>query len=287
VRTVALYVAGSLGKIGRLFDWGLVRDSLEESMRRYLVVGNWKMHGCKAGVSKLLAGITTELVSGFDGTDKRLPSVVVCPAYIFIPQVADALSGSAVSWGAQNLSDQSEGAYTGEVSAAMLVEHGCQYVIVGHSERRNLYAETDQLVAAKFSAAQAAGMVPIHCVGESLQQRESGDTLACIEQQLQTVIDSVGIDSYAKAVVAYEPVWAIGTGKTATPAQAQEVHAHIRQVLAAQSPSVAALVQILYGGSVKAENAAQLFAQDDIDGALVGGASLNIDEFAAICRAAN
>ncbi len=238
------------------------------------------MHGSKAGVNELVAGIKAELAG------EHQLSVAVCPSFVFIPQVADALADTAIQWGAQNLGEHAEGAYTGEVSAVMLAEFGCRYAIVGHSERRSLYAETDQLVAAKFIAAQGAGLIPILCVGESLQQREAGDTLAWIERQLQVVIDAVGIDNFSRAVVAYEPVWAIGTGKTATPEQAQQVHVHIRQVLADANSRIAQNVQILYGGSVKAGNAAELFAKDDIDGALVGGASLVATEFAAICKAA-
>ena len=249
-------------------------------MRRGLVVGNWKMHGDRAAVDALLNGIKTGQPANAD------VSVAVCPPFVFIPQTADALAGSGIQWGAQNVSEQPQGAYTGEVSAAMLVEFGCRYVIVGHSERRALYAESDHQVAAKFARARDAGLVPILCVGESLQQREAGDTLAWIERQLQAVIEVVGIGSFGDAVVAYEPIWAIGTGKTATPQQAQQVHAHIRQVLAAADTSIAQQIQILYGGSVKADNAADLFAEDDINGALVGGASLKATDFAAICKAA-
>jgi triosephosphate isomerase len=250
-------------------------------MRRGLVVGNWKMHGSRASVADLLVGLSAEL-SAFSQAD-----VAVCPPYLFIPQAAAALQSTAVTWGAQNLSEQPEGAYTGEVSASMLAEFGCQYVLVGHSERRALFAESDQLVAEKFKAAQAAGLTPILCVGESLEQREAGETLSWVERQLQAVIDEVGVAALANAVVAYEPVWAIGTGLTASPEQAQEVHAHIRQVIAVVDLSVATGLQLLYGGSVKAENAADLFAKQDIDGALVGGASLQAAEFAAICKAAD
>jgi triosephosphate isomerase len=232
-------------------------------------------------VADLLVGLSAEL-SAFSQAD-----VAVCPPYLFIPQAAAALQSTAVTWGAQNLSEQPEGAYTGEVSASMLAEFGCQYVLVGHSERRALFAESDQLVAEKFKAAQAAGLTPILCVGESLEQREAGETLSWVERQLQAVIDEVGVAALANAVVAYEPVWAIGTGLTASPEQAQEVHAHIRQVIAVVDLSVATGLQLLYGGSVKAENAADLFAKQDIDGALVGGASLQAAEFAAICKAAD
>ena len=249
-------------------------------MRRSLVVGNWKMHGSVASVTELLAGLKVELVD-FDQA-----SVAVCPPYVFIPQIANSLQGSAIAWGSQNLSEQPEGAFTGEISASMLAEFNCQYAIVGHSERRTLYADSDDVVAAKFIAAQASGITPILCVGESLEQRENGETLAWVEQQLNAVVTAAGIDAFANAVIAYEPIWAIGTGKTATPEQAQEVHAHIRRVIAANNQVVADKIQILYGGSVKADNAAELFANDDIDGALVGGASLKANDFAAICKAA-
>lgn len=248
-------------------------------MRRGLVVGNWKMHGSRASVADLLASLSAQLHT-FKQAD-----VAVCPPYLFIPQVADVLQSTSVAWGAQNLSEQPSGAYTGEVSASMLAEFGCQYVLVGHSERRTLFAESGQLIAEKFKAAQAAGLTPILCVGESLEQREAGGTLNCVDQQLRMVIDAVGVAALAKAVVAYEPVWAIGTGLTASPEQAQEVHAHIREVVAFADQGVAAGLQLLYGGSVKAANAADLFAKQDIDGALVGGAALQAAEFVAICRA--
>ena len=249
-------------------------------MRRLLVVGNWKMHGSRAGIDELLIGLKAQL------QPLSVTDIAVCPPSVYIAQVQQALQGTTIACGAQNLSDQPEGAFTGEVSAAMLADTGCQYVIVGHSERRSLYSENDTVVAAKLAAAQQQALTPILCVGESLEQRESGETLAWIEQQLMAVVDQVGIAAFAKAVVAYEPIWAIGTGKTGTPEQAQEVHAHIRQVLAALDTDVAAGIRVLYGGSVKADNAAELFAKADIDGALVGGASLKATEFAAIAMAA-
>lgn len=249
-------------------------------MRRGLVVGNWKMHGSRASASELVSGIKTQLNADIQGV------AVVCPPSILISPVAEILVDSAVKWGAQNLSDQDEGAYTGEVSGAMLADAGCHYVIVGHSERRSLYGESDTLAAAKFIAALESGLTPILCVGESLQQREAGETLTVVGQQLQTVIDAAGIDAFGRAVIAYEPVWAIGTGKTATPDQAQDVHAYIRQQVAAADAQLAQRIQILYGGSVKADNAQELFARADIDGALVGGASLKVEDFIAICQAA-
>lgn len=248
-------------------------------MRRGLVVGNWKMHGSKASITELLAGVKA-------GLGDCQAEVAVCPPSIYIQQVADALQGSDVAWGGQNLSDQSEGAYTGEVSASMLADLGCRYVIVGHSERRTLYGETDRVIADKFVAALGQGVTPILCVGESLEQREAGETLALIQQQLQAVIEVAGISAFARAVIAYEPIWAIGTGKTATPEQAEQVHAHIRGVLAGYDTGIAEKIQLLYGGSVKPANATELFGQQNIDGALVGGASLKAEDFIAIAMAA-
>lgn len=250
-------------------------------MRRSLVVGNWKMHGYKAGIASLIEGIKAGLVNVSAPAD-----MAVCPPSIYIDQVARSLSGTAVSWGAQNVSEHAEGAFTGEVSTQMLDDLGCGYVIIGHSERRSLFGEGDQEVAAKMQAALAGKVKPILCVGESLQQRESGETLALIATQLQAVVEVVGIKAMQNSVIAYEPVWAIGTGKTATPGQAQEVHAHIRQVLAEYDAGIASQLQILYGGSVKPSNAAELFAKQDIDGALVGGASLKAEDFLAIVMAA-
>lgn len=248
-------------------------------MRRGLVVGNWKMHGSRSVITDLVGGIKTGLI---DCTAE----VAVCPPSIYISQVAEALAGTAVGWGGQNLCDQPEGAFTGEVSASMLADFGCQFVIVGHSERRTLYGETDQLVAEKFKAAQACDIRPILCVGESLAQREAGQTLDLVRQQLEMVIASAGVESFSSAVIAYEPIWAIGTGKTATPEQADQVHEHIRSVLAEYSQEIAQQIRILYGGSVKPGNAEELFARQHIDGALVGGASLKAADFVAIATAA-
>ncbi|MBL4828024.1 MAG: triose-phosphate isomerase [Spongiibacteraceae bacterium] len=250
-------------------------------MRGYLVVGNWKMHGSKATAETLVTDLRGCLLAGDSSCE-----VVVCPPAIFIPAVAQSLAGSTISLGAQNIHDQREGAYTGEISAVMLADFKCRYVIIGHSERRTLFAETDAQVAAKFLAAKESGIIPIVCLGESLEKRESGQTLNWIEQQLQSVIDVVGVEALSNAVLAYEPIWAIGTGKTATPDQAQEVHAHIRQFIAKVDQQVAQKIQILYGGSVNAKNAVELFGQSDIDGALVGGASLKAQDFAQICKAA-
>ena len=246
-------------------------------MRKKLVAGNWKMHGSLAENAALLAAIKPALV-GIDA--------VVCVPFPYLAQAQAVLSGSSITWGAQNLSDQPKGAYTGETSASMLLDFGCRYVIVGHSERRSLYGETDVQVASKYVAAQAAGLTPILCVGETLAERESGVTEAVVSRQLDAVIQAAGVATLAQAIVAYEPVWAIGTGKTASPEQAQAVHAFIRSKIAALDATIANGLVIQYGGSVKASNAAELMAQPDIDGGLIGGASLVADEFIAICRAA-
>ncbi len=246
-------------------------------MRKKLVAGNWKMHGSLAENAALLAALKPALAG---------IKAVVCVPFPFLAQAQAELTGSSIAWGAQNLSEQAKGAFTGEVSAAMLLEFGCTYVIVGHSERRSLYGESDALVASKYKAAQAAGLTPILCVGESLEERESGVTEAVVARQLDAVIDAAGVSSLAKAVIAYEPVWAIGTGKTASPEQAQAVHAFIRSKIAALDAGVADQLVIQYGGSVKAANASELMAQPDIDGGLIGGASLVADEFVAICQAA-
>ena len=235
------------------------------------------MNGNLAANAALLAGLKVQLAG---------LQALVCAPYPYLAQAQQVLTGSSMIWGAQNLSEQQQGAYTGEVSASMLQDFGCTHVIVGHSERRSLYGESDDLVAKKYSVAQAAGMIPILCVGELLAEREAGVTEQVIARQLDAVISAAGVASLAKAIVAYEPVWAIGTGKTATPDQAQAVHAFIRNKIAALDSAVAAGLVIQYGGSVKASNAAELMIQPDIDGALVGGASLVVDEFVAICKAA-
>ena len=235
------------------------------------------MHGSLAENAALLSALKPAL-AGIEA--------VVCVPFPYLAQAQAELSGSSIAWGAQNVSEEAKGAFTGEVSVSMLLDFGCTYVIVGHSERRSLYGESDALVARKYVAAQAAGLTPILCVGESLAERESGVTEAVVSRQLDAVIDAAGVASLAKAVIAYEPVWAIGTGKTASPEQAQAVHAFIRGRVAALDASVADQLVIQYGGSVKAANAAELMAQPDIDGGLIGGASLVADEFVAICRAA-
>ena len=249
-------------------------------MRDFLIAGNWKLNGSSAANEALIAGI----VAGVPGGSGF--SLLVCPPYPYIAAVAAEVAGSAVSVGAQNVSEHESGAYTGEVAASMLADIGCEYVIVGHSERRAIYGESSFQVAAKFQAAQAAGIVPILCVGETLEEREAGTTESVVDYQLGAVLDAAGIGAFAKAVVAYEPVWAIGTGMTATPEQAQEVHKHIRAQLSAKDAGIAAGVQILYGGSMKGENAAGLLAMPDIDGGLIGGASLKAKDFLAIAEAA-
>jgi triosephosphate isomerase len=249
-------------------------------MRRPLVAGNWKMNGSKSGIKELLDGIKQGM------GEVKEADVAVCPPFVYLGQVADQLEGTAVKWGAQNVSQEGSGAFTGEVSTAMLKEFGCTYIIVGHSERRALYGEDDALVAKKFAATRAAGMIPILCVGETLEEREQGVTNDVVARQLDAVLELEGIAAVADAVIAYEPVWAIGTGKTASPEQAQEVHEFIRGRLAEQDAGVAEKVQILYGGSVKPDNAVELFGKADIDGGLIGGASLKAEDFLAICRAA-
>jgi len=249
-------------------------------MRDILVAGNWKMNGSSASNQELVAGIVAGAPQS--GSAKLL----ICPPFPYLASVAKQLEGSRVLLGAQNVSEHESGAFTGEVAPAMLRDIGCEYVIVGHSERRALYGETSFAVAAKFKAALAAGLKPILCVGETLEQREGGGTESVVEVQLGAVIDKVGIAGFKSAVVAYEPVWAIGTGVTASPEQAQDVHRHIRGVMAGHDAEVAESTQILYGGSMKGENAAGLLAMPDIDGGLIGGASLKAGDFLAIAEAA-
>ncbi|MDD2885188.1 MAG: triose-phosphate isomerase [Dechloromonas sp.] len=248
-------------------------------MRKKLVAANWKMNGSLAQNEQLLMAIREGLPAGCE--------VLVCPSFPYLVQVAGFLAGTGAALGAQTLSEHPSGAYTGEVSAAMLRDFGCSHVLVGHSERRNLFVETDEVVAEKFAAAQALGLIPVLCVGESQADRLAGRTEEVVLGQLAAVVGRVGVNALASAVLAYEPVWAIGTGLTATAEQAQAVHAALRAYLAAQNPMLASAIQILYGGSVKAQNAAELFGQPDIDGGLIGGASLVAEEFLAICRAAN
>jgi triosephosphate isomerase len=232
-----------------------------------LVAGNWKMHGSRASIAALLDA----LVEG-----NPTLACAVCVPFPYLTQVAERLRGTRIAWGAQNVSERAQGAYTGEVSAAMLAEFGCRYVIVGHSERRQLYCETDAQVAAKFAAVRSAGMTPILCVGETLAQREAGETEAVVQRQVLAVMER---NSLENAVLAYEPVWAIGTGRNASPEQAQAVHAFLRRRVGTETP-------ILYGGSVKPQNAAEIFAMPDVDGGLIGGASLVAKDFLDIVKAA-
>ena len=249
-------------------------------MRSRLVAGNWKMNGSLAANGRLLDALKTGLQTSAGA------QYAVCVPYPYLAHAEAALAGTPIALGAQNLSEHAQGAYTGEVSGAMLRDFGCRYVLVGHSERRALYGETEKQVAAKFQAAQAAGLTPILCLGESLQERESGVTEIVVGRQLEAVLDSSGVGALANAVIAYEPVWAIGTGRTASPQQAQAVHAFIRGIVGRQDAKLAADLCIQYGGSVKAANAKELFAMPDIDGGLIGGAALVAEEFVAICAAA-
>ena len=249
--------------------------------RTPLIAGNWKMHGSLASCEAL----ATALKGGIGETSQA--SILLCPPPVYIEAVGRWLAGSPIHLGAQNLAEYADsGAYTGEVSGRMLKDLGCEYVIVGHSERRALFGEDDDTVAAKFSAAQGQGLIPILCVGELLEERETGMTEDVVGRQVQSVMSSAGVAAFADAVVAYEPVWAIGTGRTASPQQAQQVHGFIRGLIARQSDIIAAELRILYGGSVKGSNARELLAMDDIDGGLVGGASLDAPDFLKIFEAA-
>jgi len=249
-------------------------------MRRPMVAGNWKMHGTRASVAELINGLCNlALPSGVE--------VAVFPPSLYISQVVDGLEGKSITVGAQNSAvEPAQGALTGEIAPSQLIDAGCGLVLIGHSERRQIIGENDEVLNRKFAAAQACGLKPVLCVGETLEEREAGKTLEIVGRQLGSIIEAFGVEAFANAVIAYEPVWAIGTGLTASPQQAQDVHAAIRAQLAAENAEVARNVQLLYGGSVKAANAAELFGMPDIDGGLIGGASLNADEFGAICRAA-
>ena len=248
-------------------------------MRQRLVAGNWKMNGSLASARALVGAI----LPGVGGLKSE---VAVCPPYVYLETVGALLKGSVVALGAQNVAREDPGAFTGEIAAPMLRDLGCKYVIVGHSERRALYGESDALVAEKYGRALREGLVPILCVGELLEERDAGHTEQVVARQLDAVLTRSGVADLGRGVVAYEPVWAIGTGRTATPEQAQEVHAFIRGRIAGHDSSVAAGLRILYGGSVKGSNAVGLFAMPDIDGGLIGGASLLAEDFLAICRAA-
>ena len=249
-------------------------------MRQPIIAGNWKMNGSRESIRELLDGIKAGI------GEVNSAEVAVCAPFVYLADVEQQLDGTAIGWGGQNLSTEASGAFTGETSAAMLLDFHCKYVIVGHSERRSYYGEDDALVAKKFAVAREAGLVPILCIGETLDEREKGITEEVVARQTKAVIDLVGVESLADGVIAYEPVWAIGTGKTATPQQAQDVHAFIRSMIAEHDADVAAKVRIQYGGSMNAGNAAELLAMEDIDGGLIGGASLKAQDFLTICKAA-
>ena len=249
-------------------------------MRRQMVAGNWKMHGSRAANEALLAELEMSLKPDWP------IDIAVFPPYVYLSDAVRALEGGRIAVGAQDVCAESGGAFTGQVCAAMLKDVGCSYVIVGHSERRRWYHEDDALVARKFAAVLEAGLVPVLCVGETLDEREANQTEAVVARQLDAVIAMHGVGGFARAILAYEPVWAIGTGRTASPEQAQAVHAYVRHRIHRQDAKISGEVRILYGGSVKASNAAELFAMPDVDGGLVGGASLSADEFLQICAAA-
>ena len=249
-------------------------------MRQPLVAGNWKMHGSRAENASLVSGLLDLLQPG------KRAEILLCPPFPYLMETGRLLKDSGVALGAQSVCAEAQGAFTGEVSAAMLKDVGCRYVLVGHSERRQLFGESDALVARKFVAALGQGLVPVLCVGETLEEREGDQTASVVTRQIEAVLAVTGVQSLAKAVIAYEPIWAIGTGRTASPEQAQEVHAMIRSKVAERDGTIGGSVRILYGGSVKASNAQELFAMPDIDGGLVGGASLKADEFARICAGA-
>jgi triosephosphate isomerase (TIM) len=253
---------------------------LRVAMRSRAVVGNWKLNGSIAGNEALLRALLREIPRDTD------VACAVCVPSPYLAQVKALLAGSGIGWGAQDVSRYDHGAYTGEVGGPMLAEFGCRYAIVGHSERRTLFGETDAIVTEKYAAARRAKLTPVFCVGETLAEREGGETQEVLARQVDALLDRCGVAELEGGIVAYEPVWAIGTGRTATSAQAQEAHAFIRGRIAARDRAIAEKLPILYGGSVKAGNAAELFAMPDVDGGLVGGASLVADEFAAIWRAA-
>ena len=248
-------------------------------MRRKIVAGNWKMHGSRAENAALLDAV-------MGGLNADAVSCVVCPPFVYLQEAWRALRGGPIALGAQDVCAEAQGAYTGEVSAAMLKDVGCEYVLVGHSERRALYGEDDQLVARKYAAALGKGLIPILCVGEQLAEREAASSTQVVGRQLAAVVNLCGVQALAGGVLAYEPVWAIGTGRTASPEQAQQIHAFLREQVGLQDAKIASELRILYGGSVKAGNARELFTMPDVDGGLIGGASLKSDEFLAILAAA-
>jgi len=249
-------------------------------MRQPLIAGNWKMNGSRSSNKALLDGIKAGI------GEVKSAEVAICVPYVYLADVEQDLAGTGIAWGAQNLSTEEKGAFTGEIAASMLLDFNCKYVIVGHSERRTLYGEDDDVVTKKFAVAHEAGLKPILCVGETLEEREQGITEDVIARQINAVMNTLGANVLADGVIAYEPVWAIGTGITATPQQAQDVHAFIRKLIAHKDPGVAEQIRIQYGGSMNAGNAVELLAMHDIDGGLIGGASLKSEDFLTICRAA-
>lgn len=249
-------------------------------MRQPLIAGNWKMNGSRSSNKALLEGIKAGI------GEVKSAEVAVCAPYVYLADVEQELAGTPIVWGAQNLSTEEKGAFTGEIAASMLLDFKCKYVIVGHSERRSLYGENDDIVTKKFAMAHNAGLKPILCVGETLEEREQGITEEVIARQINAVMNTLGASVLGEGVIAYEPVWAIGTGITASPQQAQDLHAFIRKLIAHQDPGVAELIRIQYGGSMNAANADELLAMHDIDGGLIGGASLKSEDFLTICRAA-
>ena len=249
-------------------------------MRRTLIAGNWKMNGSSSSIEALINGLKDGL------SEVTNADMAVCPPSIYLPLVKDLIGDAAIALGSQNVCDQESGAFTGEIAPSMLKEFNCQYALVGHSERRSLYGESDELVASRFAMARNSGLIPVLCIGDTLEEREAGITEQVVSRQLDAVIVAQGIKAIADSVIAYEPVWAIGTGKTASPEEAQEVHAYIRNKLSALDAAVAEKVQILYGGSMNAANAKELLSQPDIDGGLIGGASLKPADFLAIGKSA-
>jgi triosephosphate isomerase len=258
-------------------------------VRKYLIAGNWKMHGSESEACKLLTQIKDGVSQNLKENAKENLSnveIVVCPPFVYLPLAKHILAGSPVIVGAQNLYLGTQGAYTGEISGRMLADIGCQYVLVGHSERRSLFHEDLNIVSQKCQAALTSQLSPILCVGETKEEREGGKTEEVIYEQINVVIEALGIQAFQDIVIAYEPVWAIGTGLTATPGEAQAVHAFIRHLIGKNNVDIAQTIRILYGGSMKADNAASLLREPDIDGGLIGGASLNADSFLAICTSA-
>jgi triosephosphate isomerase len=255
-------------------------------VRTYLIAGNWKMHGSRSQVKTLIDGLLAGIKQQPALADKSNLDILVLPTYAHLSEVERLIAHSPLQLGAQNLYLGAQGAFTGEVSGAMLADLGCKYVLIGHSERRSLFHDDLPLTAAKFKAAQEAGLTPILCVGETRAQRENNETEKVVKEQIDIVLQLVGINAFKQAVIAYEPVWAIGTGLTATPEQAQAVHAYIRKLIMQNNVDIGSAIRILYGGSMKAENAASLLAMPDIDGGLIGGASLDAASFLAICNAA-